>query len=274
MWFVAALLAFSLAYAVLRRAHRPAAERRRSEAQVIAAAAVLIAVTAFVAWQWWPLDDGSAFLALRLGEWPQGAVLFALGAWAGEAGRFDDLTAWGPRLGWTALAATALVAALLGYENARGNLGQILDGAGWPTMLLTILYGVISVAYTVWFTAMVRSRLSGDGPLRARAGQASYTAYFLHPLVLTAIMAMFASLALAPELKFLIVAVVAVPACFLVGYALTRLPGISRALLTASGPAAQAGRRAATEPPLDDKTISSGGPAKPRTVLLAPRTGG
>jgi hypothetical protein len=50
------------------------------------------------------------------------------------------------------------------------------------------------------------------------------------PLVLTAIMVLFASLPLAPELKFLVVAVVAVPVCFLAGYAATRVPGISRGL--------------------------------------------
>jgi hypothetical protein len=41
---------------------------------------------------------------------------------------------------------------------------------------------------------------------------------------------LFASLALAPELKFLVVAVVAVPVWFLAGYAATRVPGISKAL--------------------------------------------
>jgi hypothetical protein len=49
-------------------------------------------------------------------------------------------------------------------------------------------------------------------------------------VLLTAIMVLFASLALAPELTFLIVAVVAVPACFLIGYAATRVPGISKVL--------------------------------------------
>jgi hypothetical protein len=43
-------------------------------------------------------------------------------------------------------------------------------------------------------------------------------------------MVAFASLALTPELTFLIVAVVAVPVCFLAGYAATRVPGISKAL--------------------------------------------
>ncbi len=43
-------------------------------------------------------------------------------------------------------------------------------------------------------------------------------------------MVLFASLALAPELTFLAVAVVAVPVCFLAGYAATRVPGVSRLL--------------------------------------------
>ena len=67
-------------------------------------------------------------------------------------------------------------------------------------------------------------------PCAPGAGRASYATYVLHPLVLTAIMVLFASLALAPELKFLIVAAVAVPVCFLAGYTATQVPGISRAL--------------------------------------------
>ena len=63
-------------------------------------------------------------------------------------------------------------------------------------------------------------------------GRASYATYVLHPLLLTAIMVLFASLALAlaPELKFLTVVVVAVPVCFLAGYAATRVPAISKVL--------------------------------------------
>jgi hypothetical protein len=45
MWFVAALLVFSLAYALLRRVHPLPVVRRWSGAQVMVAAALLIAVT-------------------------------------------------------------------------------------------------------------------------------------------------------------------------------------------------------------------------------------
>jgi glucans biosynthesis protein C len=238
MWFVAALLMFSLAYAALRRLHAAPFQHRWSAAQVTVAAAALIAVTAFITWRWWPLDDASAFLDARWGLWPQGGVLFALGAWAGETGVFENLTDRARRPGLTALAATTVLAALLGYEQARGTFESVLHGASWLTMLMAILYGVVSVTFTVWFTAVIRTRWSGSGPLRARAGQASYAAYFLHSLVITAIMVAFASPALAPPLKFLIVAITAVPACFLSGYALIRLPRIFTALLTARRPGA------------------------------------
>ena len=232
MWFVAALLAFSLAYALLRRLHAPPVARRWSGAQVMVAAAVLISVTVFLVSRWSPLDATSTVLNLMWASWPQGAGLFALGVWAGEAGSLGDLTAWAPRLGWTALAATALLAAMVVYEKTRGQAAatSALHGAGWPIMLGMVLYGIASVAVTVWFTELIRARWSGDGPLRARAGRASYATYVLHPLLLTAIMVLFASLALAPELKFLVVAVVAVPVCFLAGYAATRVPAISAVL--------------------------------------------
>jgi hypothetical protein len=183
-------------------------------------------------WRWSPPDEANTFLSLQLASWPQGVGLFALGVWAGETGSLDDLTAWARRLGWTALAAAAMFVALGVHENARGQAAaeSALHGVGWPMMLGVVLYGIISVAFAVWFTALIRARWPGDGPLRARAGRASYATYYLHPLVLTAIMVGFASLALAPELTFLVVAVVAVPACFLAGYAATRVPGIFKVL--------------------------------------------
>jgi fucose 4-O-acetylase-like acetyltransferase len=230
LWFVAALLACSLAYALLRSVRPAPVAHRWSGAQAMVAATVLIAVTAFVVWQRWRLGDTHTFLHLGWDEWPQGAVLFALGVWAGEAGSWEDLTAWAPRLGWIALAATAVFAAVGVYEKMHGHLQATVGSMSWLTLGAAVLYAIISVAFTVWFTALIRARWTSSGPLRARAGRASYAAYVLSDLVITAIAVLFASLALAPELKYLIVAAVAVLACYLIGYAATRVPGISKIL--------------------------------------------
>ena len=93
---------------------------------------------------------------------------------------------------------------------------------------------------------MIRAYWSGDGSLRVRAGRASHATYVLHPLVLTAIMVLLALLPLAPDLSSLVVAVVAIPVCFLAGYAATRVPGIANVLgpPAGRGDGVEAGSRA------------------------------
>jgi glucans biosynthesis protein C len=66
--------------------------------------------------------------------------------------------------------------------------------------------------------------------LPAKAARASYATYVTHPPVLTATMVAFAPVALAPEIKFVLIAAAGVAACFTAGYALTRVPGISKVL--------------------------------------------
>lgn len=103
-------------------------------------------------------------------------------------------------------------------------------GADVPTMVFALLDGVITVTGTLWFIAWLRRRWPTHGALLGRAARASYATYFIHPLLLTAIMVLLASAALAPEIKFALVAAAGVAACFTAGYALTRVPGISKVL--------------------------------------------
>jgi Acyltransferase family len=230
MWFVAALLAFSVAYVALR-CHRPAAQPRPLRPGLLAAAALAIAVSSFAVWQPWPVM-GDTFLNLRWGEWPQGAVLFALGVHAAEAGWLRDLPpVLVRRLGWVAAAGVAALMTLMLYlVLARGKDQALAMGADLPTMAFALLDGVIAVTGTLWFLSWLRRRWPTHGVMLGNAARASYATYFIHPLVLTAVMVALASVALAPEIKFVLVAAAGVAACFTAGYALTRVPGISKVL--------------------------------------------
>ena len=177
MWFAAALLVFSLVYGAWEHVHPTAPSPGPLRPFTVVVAVVTIAVSSFLVWLVWPLD-GEMFLNLRVPEWPQGAVLFALGVCAGRSGWLVDL----PRD----------VVRRLGWMTAAGMVA-----------LLTLL---------------------------AVAGRASYATYFVHPLVLTTPMMLFSSIPVEPGIKFALVAAVAVPVCFGFGYALTRLPGISKVL--------------------------------------------
>jgi hypothetical protein len=229
-WFVAALLAFTVAYAALRCV-RPAAQPRPLRPGLLAASALVFAVSSFAVWQPSPVL-GDTFLNLRWGEWPQGAVLFALGVHGAEAGWLQDFPPLlARRLGWMAAAGVAALMALMLYlVLARGADQALAMGADLPTMAFALLDGVIAVSGTLWFLSWQRHRWPTHGPLLGKAARASYATYLTHPLVLTSVMVALASVALAPEIKFVLVAAAGVVVCFTAGYALTRVPGISKVL--------------------------------------------
>ncbi len=174
MWFVAALLAFSLAYAARRRV-RPTPPNR----------------------------GGSQNL--------RPAVV--------------------RRIGWVAAIGSVATVALFAVLDANDEATAVLDeGAGWPTMLFALLDGVVAVSLSLWLVAWIRRRWRSHGPLLGKAARASYATYVFHPLVLTTIMVLLAPVAVAPEVKFVVVSAVGTVVCFTVGYALIRVPGISRVL--------------------------------------------
>ncbi|MFZ5871440.1 MAG: acyltransferase family protein, partial [Actinomycetota bacterium] len=165
MWFLAALLTFSLAYAGLRGVVPAPRRRTPASGPALAGAVLLIAGASLAVWQVWPWD-AEMVLNLRVGEWPQGAVLFALGVRAGEAGWLADLTGRRVRrLGWVAAGGTVALSGLFAVQLARDDVEALLEGAGWPALLFALLDGVVAVAFTLWFVAWLRRRWSRHGTL-------------------------------------------------------------------------------------------------------------
>jgi hypothetical protein len=236
MWFVAALLAFSLVYAAWR-AGRPARAQHqlRSLGSLLTIAAITIAIASLLVWQLWAWNS-NALRTARLGEWPQAAVLFALGVNAAEAGWLEHMTTeTRRRLGWVAVIGTVATVALFGMLDATGRAEAVLDDAdGWPVVLFAALDGLVAVSLTVWFVAWFRDRPHRRSPLLARAAGASYATYLPHPPVVTSLMVLLAPVALAPEAKFVLVSGAGVAASFTLGYAITRAPGF--ATVVGAGP--------------------------------------
>lgn len=228
MWFVVVLLVCSLGYAALRWVRPRTAPRPRPGSRALVVAASLIGTGSLVVWQFTTLLD-THLMNVRVSAWTQAAVLFALGVMAAEAGwdggqsrrtehRLAVLTGVG--LGLTSV--------LVSYTAARDELDLALGGLNWASAAFALLYGVVSITFTLWCLAWLRRRWPTHGPLMAMAGRGSYATYLLHPVVLVSVMLAFRGLPWAAEVKFVVVSVVAVPACFAVGYAVTRLPGAGR----------------------------------------------
>jgi surface polysaccharide O-acyltransferase-like enzyme len=230
MWFITALLCFSLVYALKENFHPANTEQRPLRTALLVAVGLAIAVGSFVTWRFWTID-ADVFMNARFGEWAQGAGLFALGVVGANAGWIDRLsTTLTHRLGQAAAAGMVALFLLFGLSLAPDNGEEIALGVDVPTALFALLDGLIAVCFSLWFITWIRRRWPTHGPLIAMAGRASYATYFIHPLVITLVMMSLAWVPLVPELKFLLVAPLAVVACYAVAHALTRLPGVSKVL--------------------------------------------
>ena len=132
-------------------------------------------------------------------------------------------------VGWLALSGLAALVVLAGYSRLTSSLTAMVGGWHWPTAAFALLDGATAVVLAVWTVSWFQNRWNGP-PRRvtAAAGRASYAAYFLHPLVLVGLSIAIRGLPWPPEVKFLIVAAVGVPASFAVGHLATRTPGVNR----------------------------------------------
>ena len=237
MWFVAALLFCSLMYAGIRAIVPAAQHPERPGTRAALAAALAIGVLAVVIWPASSLLD-EHLMSLRLGAWTQGAVLFALGVLTGEATRGPrdetiDLSLdrrAQRRWGWLTVAGSAAIVALVGSSNGGDGLGDVLHEMPWQGVVFALVYGLMSVSFTLWCLAWFNRRWTGQRSWSRRAGRASYAASLLHPLVLTGVMVALWWVPVGPEAKFLLVVAVGVLTCFQAGYWLTKLPGVKHVI--------------------------------------------
>jgi glucan biosynthesis protein C len=229
LWFVSALLVFSLVYAGWRSVRPP----RPVTGQVLpigtlVLAAGLIAAGSWVTWLHWTYTS-DIVVNLNLAHWPQAAVLFALGALAGERGWLETLSRErARRLGWVAAAGVLAVAAVAGMALGADEIESMYGGVHWQAATFAAAAGVAAVALPLWLVEMFRRRWDHQGDLAKRASRGCYAAYLLHPPVLVLLSLAALSLPVPPEAKFLLVAVLGVPAAFLVGYGVAQVPGIRR----------------------------------------------
>jgi fucose 4-O-acetylase-like acetyltransferase len=230
MWFVVALLVASLGYAALRALRPLSAAGPRPGRRALVVAAAVISAGSWVVWQCTTLLD-THLMNARLAAWTQALVLFGLGVLAAEAAWDGQLSRGAERrLGALAAIGLTLTLGVVAVTGSRDQLESALGGLGWASVTFAVLYGAVSVAWTLWCLAWVRRRWPTHGPLLAKAGRGSYAAYLFHPLVLVTVMLALSPLPAVAQLKFVVVSLIAVPLCFAVGYTATRVPGVGRVL--------------------------------------------
>jgi glucans biosynthesis protein C len=205
-WFLEALLAFSVGYALLRRLRPPTRPPSREplRGRYVAGIVLAIAVSSFAAHLAFPI--GSEQLHLQLGMFPQYVILFSLGAAAGRRGWLETLTPTLRRRCGLAAAITALAmpAILAAGDFFAGGAAEdrFAGGWHWQAAAESITEGVLATCISLWAIGYFRHRHNRLRPLARRMAPAAYGAFIVHPPVLVGLALAMHPLPVPAELKF------------------------------------------------------------------------
>lgn len=235
MWFVEALLIFSVGYALWRLLSRGAPppppptdiEARAPGNLAIALFAVGVALVTFVVrirarveWYWEPLH-------LELASFPNYMALFAAGVVAYRRNWPAGLTDAQGRT-WLWIAA-ALLVVLITLALATGALSGSLDpgvfgGLSWLSLIYSVWQQLMCMAMIIVLLVWFRRRFNHQGPLAKAMADSTYAVYVLHPLVIVPLAIVLSPIKMDMALKFILVTPLAVALCYLAGYGVRKLP--------------------------------------------------
>jgi hypothetical protein len=237
LWFVGALLIFSLTYAGWVRV-RPdhGVLPRRGEIRVghLLALAAAVTVATFLVRLVLPFETDNRYVDLNMWEWPACAALFGLGIRASRMGWLsavpDQLRRQSRTVTLVAVGAAAVFAAA---AIALGVVGdQLWGGWHWPAFLFAAGESMLSVFGPVWLLGVAQRRLNRSFRwARPVISRSSYGAFMLQGLVLIGLAIALRPLPLPAEVKALIVAGGGVVGSFALAWLLiSRVPGVKRVL--------------------------------------------
>jgi hypothetical protein len=237
LWFVGALLVFSLVYAgwVHLRGHRQdlAGARSLSAGRLLALAAA-VTVTTFLVRLVLPLEGDNPVVDLNLWEWPACIALFGLGVTASGQGWLTAVPDQLRRHCRTAtLAAAVAIGTLLVSSGALGiDEEQLTGGWRWPALAFAACESAIAVFGAVWLLGVAQRHLDRRLPLLGPAARRSaYGAFMLQGPVLLGFALALRPVPLPAEVKALLVGTAAVVGSFALAWLLIRrVPPVGRVL--------------------------------------------
>ena len=236
LWFISALLLFSVVYAIVRllmpsRPAKPVVETSFPGNGAIAVFAVMIALASFIVRLWFPSDWVYSPLAFQFADFPQYIALFIVGL---VAYRQNWLVRLPERTGrvWLAIAAILILLyppiAILG--GAIADATPFLGGWHWQALLAALWQSFLGLAMCASVIYLFQHRLDRQGALGRFLSRNAYTAYLIHEPVITFAALVAMGLMLYPLLKFGLMALITVPLIFGLSSLIRRLPYTQRVL--------------------------------------------
>ena len=232
LWFVLALLLFTLCYIVWTKIAKPDLKDRPlpSLRQILLFAAVLGLITFLTRTVFavgWVLEP----LGFQLGHFPQYIAMFIFGLIAAQNEWIRQID----QQHYRKLNIFIFCMIFIGFPvifSLKFVFGQPLEWfvGGWhiPSLLYAFWEQILGISIMAALLAFGKSKLNTHSNFMNQMSRCAFAVYILHPFVLVVLSLLLRDWAVDPAIKFLIAAPLGVIASFLLGYVVVKIPGVNQ----------------------------------------------
>ncbi len=239
LWFVEALLIFSIAYALWWGLTRPPAHKVKRERAApgnlaIAAFALVVGLITFTIRLWLPVNWWFVPLNFQFPHFPQYISLFIVGTIAYRRGWLSAISedAARGRLWGRVVAFLIAIAPVLFVAGGalQGSTAAFRGGIHWQALTYALWEQFLCVGMVISLLVWFRRRYDHQGGLARAMSASAYAVYICHAPILVFVSLGLGSMELHSLLKFALASLISLPICFVVGGVASRLPVAERIL--------------------------------------------
>jgi hypothetical protein len=240
LWFLQALLFFAVIYVIFRALTKRTAlkpsqlygDRFPPDAILFLWIGILTVLT-FLEHLVWPVGK-AIFLGFQAGFFVHYTFCFYIGVLAYRGDWFGRLKkAQARRWGIMSLVVIPLFFVMLvlgGALESEANVAKFTGGPYWQAFALSLWFTFLMIGIIVYLLHFFRERLNRAGSLARSMAANVYTVYIIHQTVLYLLQVLLLPVRIPTILKFVVVSLIAVPACFALSSLIRKIPYARRVL--------------------------------------------
>jgi peptidoglycan/LPS O-acetylase OafA/YrhL len=235
MWFVQALLMFTLVYCAWRAISGPSLRQQPAASPVPSSSwwllsAVGVGVAALAIRQFVP--TGVNVIGLQLGYFASYVFLFAVGIAARRHDWLKQLQ-WRRARWWIVALVIAWPALPLGIALSGATNGTKVNfsgGLSWPAILYAFWEPFVAWGLIAAWLLLFRTYMNSPSQFWSWLNRRAYTVYIIHPPILVGVALLLQAWAAPALVKFGMTGTLACAVCWLIADPLVRIPGLRRIL--------------------------------------------
>ena len=229
LWFVAALLIFTMAALLLLyfKKRKPSQTIALPSNLSIFGFATAIAVISFIVRIWFPVGWSLKPFGFQLGHFPQYILLFFVGYVASQQNWLQQITYRQSKLWLNAVLFMVFILFPLVFhfgDTATNGPEVFMGGKNWQSLVYCLWEQMVGIGIMVALLGIFKEKYPTQNSLLKTMSAGAYTVYIIHPLILVPISLLLKDVDLSASIKFIALAPIVLVLCFGLSSIIRKLP--------------------------------------------------